>query len=354
LQAISSHTDILAISNTDPALAKSIKQLGDAALAMQELLEGLLDVSKLDTSTMRPEIRTFSVSSLLSQLRDQYQSIATEKGVTLKLVPCTSVVRSDSTLLRVILQNLISNAIKYTHQGEVIVECRPRGDLIRIEVRDSGIGIAEDEQEAIFEEFYQLDNPARDRNKGTGIGLAIVKRMANLLNHPLYMHSVLGKGSIFAIEVPLADKAQEEAQAVHPGTAKSGNESTGSSILLIEDDEIVLDANYGLLNTLGYEVIPVSDAEAAMQWMASESPPPDIIISDYRLPGDCDGTELIQQLRTRAGSLIPAIILTGDITLPNDISHLPDNSLLIQKPARVEELVQTINQLLENPVPSAE
>jgi PAS domain S-box-containing protein len=354
LQAISSHTDLLAISNTAPALAKPIKQLGDATLAMQELLEGLLDISKLDTNTMRPEMRAFSVSSLLSQLRDQYQSIAMEKGLTLELMPCTAVVRSDPTLLRVILQNLISNAIKYTHRGEVIVECRPGGDLIRIEVRDSGIGIAEDEQEAIFEEFYQLDNPARDRNKGTGIGLAIVKRMANLLNHPFHMHSVLGKGSSFAIEVPIADKVREETQAAHPGTAKSDNESTGSSILLIEDDEIVLDANYGLLKTLGYEVIPVSGVEAAMQWIASEATPPEIIISDYRLPGDFSGTELIQQIRTKAGSLIPAIILTGDVTVPNDNNFLPDNSLLVQKPARVEELVQAITQLLGNPVPSSE
>jgi two-component system CheB/CheR fusion protein len=354
LQAIASHTDLLAISNTDPTLAKSIKQLGDATLAMQELLEALLDITKLETGTMRPELRTFSVSTLLGQLEVQYKSIVMEKGLTLKFIPCTAVVRSDPTLLRVILQNLISNAIKYTHRGKVIIGCRHRGDRISIEVWDSGIGIPEDEQGAIFEEFYQLDNPARDRNKGVGIGLTIVKRIADLLNHPLYMHSIVGKGSSFAIQVPFVNNAREETYAAQPETAKSDNESTGSSILLIEDDEIVLHANYGLLKMLGYKVNPASDAEAAMQYVASESPLPEIIISDYRLPGDSTGTELVQQLRTKAGSLIPAIILTGDITIPDDNNKLPDKSLLLQKPARVEELVQAINQLLENPVPSAE
>ena len=354
MQAISSYTDLLAISNTDPALAISIQRLGNATLAMQELLEGLLDISKLDTGTMRPEIRTFSVSSLLSQLQEQCQSIATEKGIALKLVPCTAVVSSDPALLRVILQNLISNAIKYTHRGKIIIGCRHRGDQLRIEVWDSGIGIPEDKQESVFEEFYQIDNPGRDRNKGVGIGLAIVKRIATLLNHELYMHSVAGKGSSFAIQVPLVDNAREETHAEQPGITKFDDDSTVSSILLIEDDEIVLHANYGLLEALGYKVIPAYDAEAAMQLMESETLPPDIIIADYRLPGGCVGTELVQQLRTKAGSQIPVIILTGDITLPDANSYLPDNSLLIQKPARVKELVQAINQLLGNPVASAE
>jgi PAS domain S-box-containing protein len=354
VQAIVSYTDLLAISNTDPALASTIQQLSNATLAMQVLLEGLLDISKLDTGTMRPEIRTFSISSLLSQIQELHQPTAMEKGITLKLVPCTAVVNSDPTLLRVILQNLISNAIKYTHRGKVIIGCRHRGDQLRIEVWDSGIGIPEDKQKSVFEEFYQIDNPGRDRNKGVGIGLTIVKRIATLLNHELYMHSVAGKGSSVAIQVPLVDNTREETQAAHPETTKSDNESTGSSILLIDDDEIVLDANYMLLEQLGYKVIPADSTEAAMQQIASASYPPDIIISDYRLAGDCVGTELVQQLRTKAGIQIPAIILTGDITVPDDKNYLPDNSLLMQKPARVEELIQAINQLLGNPVSSDE
>ena len=162
------------------------------------------------------------------------------------------------------------------------------------------------------------------------------------------------RAAAFAIQVPLVDNAREETHAEQPGITKFDDDSTVSSILLIEDDEIVLHANYGLLEALGYKVIPAYDAEAAMQLMESETLPPDIIIADYRLPGGCVGTELVQQLRTKAGSQIPVIILTGDITLPDENSYLPDNSLLIQKPARVKELVQAINQLLGNPVASAE
>ena len=270
----------------------------------------------------------------------------------MRCVPCTAVVQSDPTLLREILQNLISNAIKYTHRGKIIVGCRHRGGLVCIEVWDSGIGIPEDEQEAVFEEFYQLDNPARDRNKGAGIGLAIVKRMAELLHHPLYLHSVVGKGSCFSIEVPVADSDQE-IDVAQPEITNPENGSTGGSILLIDDDLIVLDATCMLLETLGYKVIPASGAEAAKQCLASESPPPEIIISDYCLPGVNTGTELVQQLRTRSGCLIPAIILTGDITISDHNNSLLEFSLLLQKPARVEELAQAINQLLGNPCLSA-
>ena len=346
LQAITAHTDLLALSNTDPALGNSIKQLMIATQAMQEILEGLLGISQLDSGTITPDIRAFSISTFLSQLEGQYQASAKQKGLTFDIMPYAAVVQSDPTLLRVILQNLISNAIKYTQRGNVVVGCERRGDLLSIEVRDSGIGIPEAMKEIIFEEFYQLDNQARDRSKGTGIGLAIVKRIADLLKHPIYMHSVEGEGSCFAIHVPLIDGSLEELQSVPPITVELDNASAGGSILLIEDDAVVLDANRVLLTTLGYTVMTASGAETAMQLIEPESPKPDLIIADYRLPGECMGTDLVQQLRTKAGSLIPVIILTGDITLPGDTNALLDSSLLLQKPARADELVQAINQLL--------
>ena len=348
LQAITAHADFLALSNTDPALAKSIKQLIEATRAMQEILEGLLGLSQLDTGTITPGMKAFSIDTLLSQLEDQYQPGALEKGLTFNVMPCTAVVQSDPTLLRVILQNLISNAIKYTQRGSVFIGCERRGDLLGIEVRDTGIGIPDAMKEIIFEEFYQLDNQARDRSRGTGIGLAIVKRIADLLNHPIHMNSVEGKGSGFSIHVPLVDVSLEETHPEPPLTVEMNSTPAGGSILLIEDDAVVLDANRILLTTLGYIVISASDAETAMRLIEPQSPKPDLIIADYRLPDECMGTDLVQQLRTKAGSLIPAIIFTGDITLPGDTSALPDNSLLLQKPARAEELVQTINRLLES------
>jgi CheY-like chemotaxis protein/two-component sensor histidine kinase len=318
-----------------------------ATHAMREILEGLLDISQLDTGTITPDIKAFSICTLLRQLEGQYQPSAKQKGLTLDIMPCAAVVQTDSTLLRVILQNLLSNAIKYTQQGNVVLGCEHRGGLLIIEVRDTGIGIPEAMQEMIFEEFYQLDNQARDRSKGVGIGLAIVKRIADLLNHPIYIHSVENEGSCFAIHVPLFDGSIDELQSAPPVTVDLDNVSAGGSILLIEDDAVVLDANRVLLTTLGYTVIAASGAETAMQLLESESPKPDLIIADYRLPGECTGTDLVQQLRTIAGSLIPAIILTGDITLPGNTDALLGNSLLLQKPARANKLVQAINQLLE-------
>jgi signal transduction histidine kinase len=352
LQAIAAHSDLLSIRNTDPALARPIQQLADAARVMQELLEKLLDVSKLDAGAMTPETSIFSINSLLTQLHEQFQSLAASKAITLKLVPCTTSVCSDPVLLRVILQNLISNAIKYTDHGKVLIGCRHRGARLRIEVWDSGTGIPAGEQEAIFDEFYQLDNPARERSKGTGFGLAIVKRMAALLGHPLVMHSVMGKGSCFAVEVPAVASDQQAPVAAQPGTTLPEIGTTAVTVLLIEDDAIVLDANCLLLKTLGYKVIPASGAEDSMQWIATASSLPDIIISDYRLPDGCNGTQLVRKLRSRADSVIPAIILTGDITLPNDENHLPDNSLLLQKPVRSEELTQAITQLLPTTHPA--
>jgi CheY-like chemotaxis protein/anti-sigma regulatory factor (Ser/Thr protein kinase) len=315
---------------------------------MEEMLRSLLDISQLDTGGIRPRIKPFCVSGLIGQLQDQYESIATRKGLTLTVMPSNAVVRSDPTLLRVILQNLVSNAIKYTRRGAVVIECQQSGDQLSIEVSDSGIGIPEEKYESIFEEFYQLDNPSRDRNLGAGIGLAIVKRIADLLNHRLSMHSVVGRGSRFAIHAPLADSAQEPAHAASLSTAGDNIAARNGSILLIEDDEIVLDANQGLLKMLGYNVIACRDAESAIQSLESGLPSPDIIICDYRLPGDCDGMELVQRLRGKEGSLIPAIILTGDITIPGENSGLPVNSVLVQKPARVEELTQAIAQLCGN------
>jgi CheY-like chemotaxis protein len=208
------------------------------------------------------------------------------------------------------------------------------------------MGIPETMQEIIFEEFYQLDNQARDRGRGTGIGLAIVKRIAELLNHPISVHSVEGEGSSFVIHVPLVESTVDEKSSEPSLTVELNNQSTGASILLIDDDAIVLDANRLLLMTLGYTVISASDAQTAMSLIGSELPSPDLIIADYRLPGECMGIELVHNIRTMAGTLIPAIILTGDITLPREANTLLENSFLLQKPAHIDELDQTIKLLL--------
>ena len=352
LQAITAQTDLLALANTDPVLASQIEQLRDATQVLLDMLEGLFDISNLETGVLIPDLRVFPVGTLLDQLCDQFQPLASSNRLTLEVKPCDAVVQSDRTLLRVILQNLISNAFKYTRQGSVVIECEQRGDLLSIEVRDSGIGIPEAMKEIIFEEFYQIDNHSRDRSSGIGIGLAIVRRIAELLSHPISVHSVEGEGSSFAIQVPLVDGSLEEKYPAPTLTVERDHQSNSHCILLIEDDVIVRDANRMLLTTLGYTVISASGAQTAMELIGAELSKPDLIIADYRLPGKCMGTELVDQIRIMAGSIIPAIILTGDITLSEDSNILPDNSLLLQKPARADEFVAAINRLLANTKPA--
>lgn len=347
LQAITSSTELLTVKNRNPELAGSIKQLRKATSAMRELLEKLLDVSEIDAGRLSTKLTVFPINKLLGELQGQFQQIALEKGIDLKRVPCSVLVHSDPALMRIILQNLISNAIKYTRRGRVTIGCRRRGGLLRICIYDTGIGITEDEQEVIFEEFYQLDNPARDRKQGTGFGLAIVQRVSDLLKHPLHVRSVPGKGSCFAVDVPMSERRESVLAGKPDTTLFEGAATATRALLLIDDDEIVLDANRMLLDMLGYHVIAVTGAEAAINSIASGPQQPEIIISDYRLPGTCKGTELISELRTRADRQIPAIILTGDITLSDDRDLWPDKCVLVQKPVSADKLQQVIKQLLE-------
>jgi signal transduction histidine kinase/CheY-like chemotaxis protein len=344
LQAITAYAELLAHENRNPELADSIEQLGKANTAMRELLNKLLDVSEIDAGRLNAELIAFPVNRLLEELQVQFQPIAREKGIRLKLAPCRISVHSDPALVRIILQNLISNAIKYTEHGGVIIGCRRRADMVRICVCDTGIGIAEDRQEDIFEAFFQLDNPARDRKQGAGFGLAIVQRVANLLNHPLHLRSIPGKGSCFGVDLPIPGKRKDALDGKRD-TSLPEESATSSTLLLIDDDEIVLHASSLMLETQGYQVIPVADAEAAFAALATDQQP-DIIISDYRLPGAYTGTELIGELRSRAADQIPAIILTGDITLNDDEAFLPKDTLLVKKPVSAKELKRTINQLL--------
>ena len=347
LQAITSVAELLAVRNRDPELAEPIKQMVRANLAMRELLGKLLDVSEVDAGKLTAKLTAFPIDKLLGELKELFQPIATDKGLDLKLLPCSVAVYSDPALMRVILQNLISNAIKYTARGRVVLGCRRRHKLLRVCVCDTGIGISAEGQEVIFEEFYQLDNPARDRKQGSGFGLAIVQRVADLLKHPIYVRSVPGKGSCFAIDIPVSGQRKSVIDS-KPDADVADSASVARVLLLVDDDEFVLDANSMLLDRMGYQVIPASGAEAALNAMAPGLQQPEIIISDYRLPGACTGTDLIEKLRASADRQIPAIILSGDITLGNNSEDWPDKCLLVQKPASIHRLMQAINQQLED------
>ena len=340
LQTITTHTDILGMRSSQPEIAGNIEQLKIANRSMTRILDKLADISKLESSEVRKDIRVFAINILLDDLRQQHTQTAAAKGLTLHISGCDCIVRSDYTLLLQILQNLIGNAISYTEAGSITVECQARGQVLRIAVTDTGIGIHETDRDVIFEEFYQLDNPARSRDRGMGMGLAIVRRLTTLLDIPLHLNSAPGQGSTFTIAVPLADERPaytgSDRETV-PGTPLAQR----ATILLIDDDPSVLHSQEMLLQAMGYRVQSAVDSNSARQLTGSEHELPDLIITDYRLPEGETGSSLVERLRDETGRRIPAIILTGDVTHAR-LESEPADCLLLRKPVATDDLEQSI------------
>ena len=216
------------------------------------------------------------------------------------MVPSSLTVRSDPRLLEQIIRNLLSNAVKYTTEGKLLLGCRRRGDKLRIEVWDTGPGIPELELQAIFEEFHQLDNPARERSKGLGLGLAIVQRLADLLGHKIDVRSRLGAGSVFTIEVPLGRAELAELPVPSQNETQESTPSRGT-ILIVEDDPAVLEMLQLLFDDEGHRTLVAADGHKALELAAQGSTVPDLIIADYNLPKGLNGLETIARLQ-RAGS----------------------------------------------------
>ena len=213
-------------------------------------------------------------------------------------------------LLERILLNLVSNAVRYTSRGGVLVGCRRRGERLRIEVWDTGPGIAESQHQYIFDEFYQIPDPDRDRRGGLGLGLAIVDRFRRLLDHPIALTSRPGKGSCFSIEVPLCTPpARRDAP---PGPGDLAQEKAGAGlVLVVDDDPMVLEAMRGLLERWGYRTITGASHEAVAA-LAAGGPRPDLIIADFHLSGGRTGIETIEHVRAALGGKIPAFLVSGD------------------------------------------
>ncbi|MEI7610345.1 MAG: ATP-binding protein, partial [Rhodospirillaceae bacterium] len=243
-------------------------------------------------------------------------------------------------LLRRIVSNLISNACHYTERGGILVAVRRRGGNHRIEVWDTGKGIALDQQRAIFEEFRQLDNPERNRTKGYGLGLSIVRKTAELLEHRLFLRSVAGRGSVFAVEVP-----QAEALAPLPETVSAGSVPSGKSaaILVIEDDPIQADTLGAIFLDIGYSVTIAHNLAEAI---APMTPPPDLVVSDYRLPGQLTGVEVVEHIRQTTGRSIPAVIMTGDTQADVAREAARARCTVVHKPYTLTVLMAAIDSVL--------
>jgi len=281
---------------------------------MSSMLDTLLDINQLEAGVVRREMIDFPINTVLERLRTQFIFHAAAHGLGWRVVPSSLSVRSDPRLLEQMIRNLLSNAVKYTNEGKILLGGRRRGEKLRIEVWDTGSGIPEEELQAIFEEFHQLDNPARERSKGLGLGLAIVERLADLLGHAVDVRSRPGKGSVFAVEVPLLgrDAPTWRPQHVAPEAKESARQS--GAILVVEDDPSVREMLALLLEGEGHRTTTADDGREALDLAARRAIRPDLVVADYNLPKGLNGLQVVDGLRETLGHEIPAVILTGNIS----------------------------------------
>ncbi len=348
LQTLSFLQGILAKKITDTTVLGLVDRLAETVSAMSGMLDTLLDINQLEAGIVRREILDFPINVLLDQLRSQFAYHATAHRLVWRVVPSSLCVRSDPRLLEQMLRNLLSNAVKYTRNGKVLLGCRRHGDKLRIEVWDTGIGIPAEQLSAIFEEFHQLDNPARERSKGIGLGLAIVQRLAELLGHTIDVRSRPSKGSVFALEVPLAAgeagfRPQPRLPEIETTARRIG------TILIVEDEPDLRDTLKLLLEAEGYRTEIATDGGAALALANRGAVQPDLILADYNLPNGPNGLQVVANLQKALGHDIPAIILSGDISTDTLREIARQGRAYLAKPVTAAALIQLIQEQLANP-----
>jgi signal transduction histidine kinase/CheY-like chemotaxis protein len=307
-----------------------VTQIEGSVSSLDGLFNSILDVSRLDAGVVDVRPRAFAIRPMLERICREERPAIGVKSVELRLVPCGATVRTDPVLLERILRNLISNAIKYTERGRIVVGCR-RGTRLSVEVWDSGTGIAGAERDRIFEEFYQVGNPERSRERGLGLGLAIVRRLSALLATPVKVESWPGRGSVFRLSVPLAAAAAQAVDEVEPVAAAAGYLDEPLTIFVVDDERQIRDATQALLGGWGHSVITASSGDALFAQIGDEMKP-DLIISDYRLNAGENGIDTVKRIRARFDDDIPAILITGD-TAPDRLREaVASECLLMHKP----------------------
>ncbi|HZC57154.1 MAG TPA: NahK/ErcS family hybrid sensor histidine kinase/response regulator [Xanthobacteraceae bacterium] len=293
-------------SGDDSDLVQNI----DASLeAVEEIFTALLDISRLDTGAMKPEIANFRIDDLLHRLDVEFAPLARAKGLQLIVMPCALSVRSDRRLLRRLLQNLISNAIKYTPEGRVLVGCRRGGDRLRIEVYDTGIGIPQAKRRAVFKEFHRLEQGARVA-RGLGLGLSIVERIARVLECEVMLRSNVGHGSCFSIEVPRGT-GSAAAPKLRSAPRPDIGRLDGTVVLCIDNERAILDGMETLLRGWGCHTLTAPDLSEASAAITTSGLEPDGLLVDYHLDSG-NGVGAIAELRRRLGRDVPAILITAD------------------------------------------
>ncbi len=320
--------------------ARLLNSMEQSLDGLRALLEGLLDVSKLDAGLVVAKPVAMPIAPVIDRLGAEYGARAAELGLRFHTVSSGAVVKSDPVLLERILRNLVENALRYTERGGVLVGCRRRGDRLRVEVVDTGIGIAPERQDEVFEEFFQLDNPERDRSKGLGLGLAVVRRLAHLLGHDVEVRSVPGRGSTFSVKLPLAANLDIASEGTPVHSLGKGN----GVVLVIDDEELVRQGMQAMLEGWGYQVLTAGSRDGAVAVLGDCRP--DIILADYRLRDGETGLDAIRAVHAQLGVAVPAAIVTGD-TAPERLAEAKAGGYwLLHKPLAATELHRAVSALM--------
>ena len=308
-----------------PEAMRLSEQIEASVVAMDSLFTALLDISRLDAGVVEVRPQTFSIQPLLDRLCREHEAEADAKSVAIVQHRSSAAVSADPILLERVLRNLISNAVRYTDAGRIVVGCRRDKGVLSVEVRDTGRGIPAALQQKVFQEYFQLGNPERDRSKGLGLGLAIVRRMTDLMGCEIVVRSEPGRGSAFSIRVPLADPAAAvDIPVLDPQTPLA----SGGLIVVIDDEAAIRDAMSSQLLAWGFEVIAAAGGDDIIDRLATCPMRPDVIICDYRLRGSENGIDVIERLHSEYNEAIPAMLVTGD-TAPDRLAEAEASGLLL-------------------------
>ncbi len=321
----------------DPEVAHLVNSINSSVDALEGLFSELLDITKIDTGGVEARPENFGCEAMFARLKLHFEPTAFEKGLALRFHGGKHFGYADPVLLERVVRNLLSNAIRYTNDGGVVVAARQRGDRLRFEVWDTGLGIRPFEQDRIFEEFYQVANDAPPldptQRKGLGLGLAIVRRLARVLDAPLRLRSVPGRGTMFSIEIPLGTRPKPS-EPVAPLRSALGLTLDHRLIVIVEDDPAVLGGLDVLLKSWGADVAAFDSFQACADWAASGHPDaarPDLLIVDFRLESGHTGLEVIETMRARFGRALPAVIVTGSLMSNQEgEAHAHDFHLLLK------------------------
>ena len=337
LHAMGLFAEALRQKSHDEEVAHLVNSINGSVDALESLFSELLDITRIDSGGIAVDPQHFAIGDIQRKLRLGFEPNAFEKGLALRFRGAQRLAYADPLLVERILRNLVSNAIRYTNDGSVLVSCRQQGGRLLLQVWDTGLGIRDAEQARIFEEFYQVPNTARvspEQRKGLGLGLAIVKRLADLMGAPLRLRSEAGRGTVFTLELPLG-KAVPPSQRLPSGKGPLGITLDGRLIVVVEDEPAVLAGLEVLLKGWGATVLTFDSVAACSAWAAASDPAqvkPDLAIVDYRLEVGHTGIDAIRAIRQRFGKGVPAIIVTGSTMSGHENEAQQDDFHLLIKP----------------------